>query len=112
MTLTLASLYPGRFLPGYGHGVGSWMQQIGAAPKSSLKALEETVNAVRKLLQGENVTMHGDHVHLDNVQMRVTPQNIPPLFIGAMREKSLRLAGRAGDGSVLTEMSSPAYVKW
>lgn len=109
---TLARLYPGRFLPGFGHGVDGWMKQIGAAPKSSMKALEETVKAVRALLMGENVTMLGDHVHLDKVQMKLIPNQQPPLFIGAIREKSLQLAGRAGDGTILTEMSSPAYVRW
>jgi alkanesulfonate monooxygenase SsuD/methylene tetrahydromethanopterin reductase-like flavin-dependent oxidoreductase (luciferase family) len=29
-----------------------------------------------------------------------------------MREKTLQLAGRVGDGTILTEMSSPAYVRW
>jgi 5,10-methylenetetrahydromethanopterin reductase len=109
---TLASLYPGRFIPGFGHGVGSWMTQIGAAPRSSMKALEETVTSVRALLCGENVTLQGDHVHLDQVQMLVTPDHVPPLYVGAMREKTLRLAGRVGDGTILTEMVSPSYVRW
>ena len=108
----LARLYPGRFMPGFGHGVDGWMKQIGAAPKSTMKALEETVNAVRALLLGENVTMQGDHVHLDKVQLKLTPKEQPPLYIGAMREKTMQLAGRAGDGTILTEMASPAYVKW
>jgi alkanesulfonate monooxygenase SsuD/methylene tetrahydromethanopterin reductase-like flavin-dependent oxidoreductase (luciferase family) len=34
------------------------------------------------------------------------------LYVGAMRAKSLRLAGRVGDGTILTGMSSPAYVRW
>jgi alkanesulfonate monooxygenase SsuD/methylene tetrahydromethanopterin reductase-like flavin-dependent oxidoreductase (luciferase family) len=109
---TLVRLYPGRFLPGFGHGVDVWMKQIGAAPKSTMKALEETVNAVRALLRGENVTMHGDHVHLENVKMKLTAPEVPPLYIGAMREKSLRMAGRSGDGTIVTEMSSPAYVRF
>src|SRR5512139_2303278 len=46
---TLARAFPDRILPGFGHGVGSWMMQIGAASKSSLKALAETVTAVRQL---------------------------------------------------------------
>ncbi len=29
-----------------------------------------------------------------------------------MREKTLQLAGRVGDGSLLTAMSSPEYVRW
>jgi 5,10-methylenetetrahydromethanopterin reductase len=109
---TLARLFPGRFLPGFGHGSGTWMKQIGAAPKSTMAALEETVTAVRALLQGESVTMHGEYVHLDNVKMNLTSPDVPPLFVGAIREKSLQLAGRVGDGTIITEMSSPAYVRY
>jgi 5,10-methylenetetrahydromethanopterin reductase len=109
---TLARAFPARFMPGFGHGVGSWMEQIGAAPKSSLKNLAETVMAVRKLLSGEMVTTHVDRVNLDQVQMQTTTADILPLYVGAMREKSLRLAGRVGDGTILTGMSSPAYVRW
>jgi 5,10-methylenetetrahydromethanopterin reductase len=46
---TLAGLYPGRFIPGFGHGVSAWMTQIGAAPKSSLAALEETTHTAGAL---------------------------------------------------------------
>ncbi len=109
---TLARAFPGRMMPGFGHGVGSWMVQIGAASKSSMKALEETVLAVRRLLRGELVTLHGTQVNLDQVQMQLTPAAVPPLYVGAMRDKSLRLAGRVGDGTILTGMSSPAYVRW
>jgi|GEM_PF-1092866 len=52
------------------------------------------------------------NVHLDNVQMNLTAPQLPPLYVGAIREKSLRLAGRVGDGTILTEMASPAYVRW
>jgi alkanesulfonate monooxygenase SsuD/methylene tetrahydromethanopterin reductase-like flavin-dependent oxidoreductase (luciferase family) len=109
---TLARAFPGRIMPGFGHGVGAWMAQIGAAPKSSLKTLAETVNVVRQLLSGEVVITHRDQVDLEQVQMKVTPAEIPPLYVGAMRDKSLRLAGSVGDGTILTGMSSPAYVRW
>ena len=109
---TLARAFPNRILPGLGHGVGSWMTQIGAAPKSSLKTLAEMVTAVRQLLGGQLVTTQGEHVNLDQVQMQLVPAYTPPLYVGAMRAKSLRLAGRVGDGTILTGMSSPAYVRW
>ena len=109
---TLARAVPGRFLPGFGHGLETWMAQIGAAPKSSLKALKETVTSVRQLLGGDLVTTHSDQVNLEQVQMQLTPESIPPLYVGAMREKSLQLAGRVADGTILTGMSSPAYVRW
>lgn len=109
---TLARAFPGRILPGFGHGVGPWMTQIGAAPKSSLKTLTEVITAVRQLLGGQSVTTHGEYVHLDQVQMQLVPASVPPFYVGAMRAKSLQLAGRIGDGTILTGMSSPAYVRW
>ena len=109
---TLARAFPGRILPGFGHGVGSWMAQIGAAPKSSLTTLAVTVTSVRRLLAGEMVTTHGADVNLEQLQMQLLPTVRPPLYVGAMRAKSLRLAGRLGDGTLLTGMSSPAYVRW
>jgi alkanesulfonate monooxygenase SsuD/methylene tetrahydromethanopterin reductase-like flavin-dependent oxidoreductase (luciferase family) len=109
---TLARAFPGRFIPGFGYGVDTWMAQIGAAPKPSIKALKETVTAVRQLLGGECVTTHSDQVNLEKVQMQMTPAVIPPLYVGAMREKSLQLSGLVGDGTILTSMSSPAYIRW
>jgi len=109
---TLARLYPGRFIPGFGHGVEPWMKQIGAYPKSPLRALEETVTAVRSLLRGETTTVQGEHVHLDRVRLEHTPNPVPPLYVGGIREKTLRLAGRVGDGTIFTGLSSPAYLRW
>jgi 5,10-methylenetetrahydromethanopterin reductase len=109
---TLACAFPGRFMPGFGHGVKGWMEQIGAAPVSSMKTLELTVRVVRALLRGERVTVHEHGVNLDDVHMERVPGELPPLYIGAMREKSLQLCGRAADGTILTSMSSPAYVQW
>jgi alkanesulfonate monooxygenase SsuD/methylene tetrahydromethanopterin reductase-like flavin-dependent oxidoreductase (luciferase family) len=109
---TLARAFPGRILPGFGHGVERWMTQIGAAQKSPLKTLHETVTAVRQLLSGESVTTHGVWVNLDQVQMQLLPGSVPPLYVGAVREKTLRLAGRVGEGTILTSLSSPAYIRW
>src|SRR5258708_39016439 len=47
---TLARAFPNRLLAGFGHGGGSWMAQVGAASKSSVRSLEETGIAVRALL--------------------------------------------------------------
>jgi len=108
----LAGLHPGRFLPGVGHGVREWMRQIGALPASQLAALEETIAAVRALLHGETVSVEGRHVRLDAVRLDQSPAQSPPLYAGVMAAKSLRLAGRVADGTVLAEGSSDAYVRW
>jgi len=109
---TLARAFPDRILPGFGHGLGTWMKQIGAAPKSSLTALDETLSTVRRLLNGERVTKHGAHVNMNQVQMKLIPDSVPPLLMGAMGQRTLRLSGRVADGTILPSMSSPAYVRW
>lgn len=107
---TLARMHPVRFLPGIGHGVAEWMTQIGAKPPSWLAALEETTTSVRSLLAGETVTMDGRTVRLSDVRLEQAPAVVPPVSVGVMGNRSLELAGRVADGTVLSEYSSPAYV--
>ncbi|MFN8379124.1 MAG: LLM class flavin-dependent oxidoreductase [Anaerolineae bacterium] len=109
---TLARLHPGRVLPGFGHGVGPWMRQVGAFPPSQLTAIEEVTTTVRSLLHGERVTFHGQQVNLDGVELAHRPRIIPPLALGVRGPKSLQLSGRVADGTIVSEMSSPAYVRW
>jgi alkanesulfonate monooxygenase SsuD/methylene tetrahydromethanopterin reductase-like flavin-dependent oxidoreductase (luciferase family) len=109
---TLARIYPGRLHAGLGHGMAAWMRQIGAFPKSQLAALEEVTAAVRALLAGETLTVEGQHVRLDNVRLDHPPRVVPPVSAGVRSVKSLRLSGRAADGTILTELSAPGYVRW
>ncbi|HEV2529205.1 MAG TPA: LLM class flavin-dependent oxidoreductase [Thermomicrobiales bacterium] len=109
---TLARIHPGRFLPGIGHGVAEWMDQLGLRPPSWLAAIEETTTAVRGLLAGDEVSVDGRTVHLDHVQLDTPPARVPPVSLGVQGEKSLALSGRVADGTILTEYSSPDYVRW
>lgn len=109
---TLARLYPSRFFPGIGHGVADWMRQIGAFPKSQLKAIEEVTVTIRALLRGEQVTFSGQHVHLDQATLVYPPDQIPPISLGVIGPKSLAISGRTADGTILSEYSNPAYVSW
>ena len=109
---TLARLYPGRFQPGIGHGVAGWMRQIGAFPKSQLKALEEVTVTIRRILSGERLTFNGEQVQLDQVEVAHPPDQIPPISLGVRGPKSLALSGRVADGTILAEYAAPAYVLW
>jgi 5,10-methylenetetrahydromethanopterin reductase len=108
---TLCGLAPGRVLPGIGHGVQSWMGQMGARTPSPLTTLEEVITAVTRLLAGERVTFDGREVHLDGVQLDRPPADPPPLLAGVMGPKSLALAGRVAGGVVLAEPAAPSYVR-
>jgi 5,10-methylenetetrahydromethanopterin reductase len=107
----LAELHPGRLIGGLGHGVASWMRQIGAYPASPLAALEETLVAVRRLLAGDRVSMQGRHVSLDEVELVFPPSSVPPVLAGVRRPKSLAVAGASADGTILAEPSPPEYVR-
>ena len=109
---TVARLFPGRILPGFGHGVANWMEQIGALPKSQLTALEEVTVAVRQLLLGERLSYDGKQVQLSEAQLVHTPEQIPPISLGVRGPKSLALSGRVADGTILAEFAAPAYVSW
>lgn len=98
---TLERLFPGRLLAGVGHGVQDWMQQVGARAASPMTLLEEHARALRALLAGERVTTAGRCVTLDDVALDWPPSTPPPLLVGGTGPKSLALAGRLGDGTLL-----------
>ncbi|GAB3611792.1 LLM class oxidoreductase [Humibacter ginsengisoli] len=98
---TIARMFPGRFLPGVGHGVQSWMAQVGARVASPLTLMREQVSALRALLAGETVTAEGRYVALDAVRLDWPPTEVPPVFAAAEGPKTLRLAGEVADGAVL-----------
>ncbi|MEZ0446285.1 LLM class flavin-dependent oxidoreductase [Cellulomonas sp. ICMP 17802] len=106
---TLAELFPGRVDVGIGHGMPGWMRQVGAWPQSPLTMLEEHLEAVRAVLAGSRTSTDGRYVTLDGVQL----ESVPPttrVLAGVRGPKSLALAGRSADGTVLAEPVTPEYV--
>ncbi len=103
---TLERLFPGRVLPGVGHGVLDWMAQVGARAESPMTLLGEYTTALRSLLHGEPVTTSGRYISLTDVRLDWPPSPPPPLLVGAVREKTVALAGELGDGVILTGETS------
>lgn len=104
---TLDRLFPGRALVGIGHGVQEWMGQVGARAESPLTLLREYATALRALLSGERVTTKGRYVSLDSVALDWPPPACPPIFVGAVGPRSLRLSGEIADGTLLTGGTTP-----
>src|ERR1700712_1980218 len=99
---TLARLFPGRLVPGIGHGVLDWMGQVGARVPSPMTLLDEYATALRELLHGQTVTTSGRYVTLDGVSLAWPPRTVPPVLVGAVGPRTLPLAGAVGDGVILT----------
>jgi 5,10-methylenetetrahydromethanopterin reductase len=75
--------------------------------------MRETVELLRRLLNMERVTFHGEFHHLDGVELDVVhgrrePRNVP-IMIGATGEKMMELAGEIADGVVLNYCVPPEY---
>lgn len=110
---TLDDLAPGRVIL----GIGAWWDplatKVGISRARPLKAMREIVTAVRALLANETVTMHGDFVHLDGVELDYVyqprrPKQVP-IYIGATGMQMMELSGEIADGVVLNYLVSPDY---
>ena len=105
---TLHRFFPGRLLPGIGHGVQDWMGQVGARAASPLTLLCEYAEALRLLLDGAEVSVSGRYVTLDRVRLDWPPAPGTPLLVGGTGPRTLELAGRVGDGIVIGSGTSDA----
>jgi 5,10-methylenetetrahydromethanopterin reductase len=103
--LTLDDLAPDRIICGIGAWWDPLAKNVGINRTKPLKAMEETITVLRKLLNMENVTFDGEFVkvhgiELDVVHGRREPRNVP-IYIGATGSKMIEMTGRIADGIVL-----------
>ena len=111
--LTLDDLAPDRVIC----GIGAWWDplatNVGIERRKPLTAMKETVEILRRLLNMERVTFHGEfhqvsEIELDVVHGRREPRNVP-IMIGATGPKMMELAGEIADGAVLNYCVPPEY---
>jgi alkanesulfonate monooxygenase SsuD/methylene tetrahydromethanopterin reductase-like flavin-dependent oxidoreductase (luciferase family) len=108
---TLERLFPGRLVVGVGHGAQDWMGQVGARVASPLTLLREYLVALRRLLDGEQVSTDGTYVRLDRVALDWPPSPAPALLAGAIGPRTLRLCGELADGTILPSETSPGHLR-
>jgi 5,10-methylenetetrahydromethanopterin reductase len=110
---TLDDLAPGRIICGLGAWWDPLAARVGIDRAKPLRAMREVVTAVRGLLANETVTLDGQHVHLDGVELDYVyqerrPKDVP-IYIGATGMQMMELAGEIADGVVLNYLVDPAY---
>ena len=110
-TAMLHRLFPGRVTVGVGHGVQDWMGQVGARAESPLTLLREHLAALRALLGGERLTVHGRYVHLDDVGLGWPPASTPAVYSAAAGPRTLRLSGELADGTILDSATTPGQLR-
>ncbi len=110
---TLDDLAPGRVLL----GIGAWWEplatKVGVKRRKSLQAMREIVEVSRRLFRMERVTLKGEYVNVEDIQIDPIygadqPRDIP-IYIGATGMKMMELTGEIGDGVVLNYLVSESY---
>lgn len=102
---TAAAMMPGRFFLGVGSGENLNEHILGEHWPSApvrLEMLEEAVQVIRQLWQGEEVSHFGEYYTVENARLYTLPPDLPPIYVASAGEKSAVLAGRIGDGLITT----------
>ena len=111
--LTLDDLAQDRIICGIGAWWDPLASKVGIQRRKPLKAMRETVEVLRRLLNLERVTFDGefhqvDDIMLDVVHGRKEPRNVP-IYIGATGMKMMELTGEVADGACLNYLVNPNY---
>ncbi len=111
--LTLDDLAPDRIICGIGAWWDPLASNVGITRRKPLKAMRETIEVMRRLLNMETVTFDGEFhkvkgIKLDVVHGRQEPRNVP-LMIGATGPKMMEMTGEICDGAVLNYCVPPEY---
>ncbi|MEU4544014.1 TIGR03557 family F420-dependent LLM class oxidoreductase [Nonomuraea dietziae] len=102
---TSAAMTEGRFRLGVGTGEALNEHITGSVwppAEERLEMLEEAVEVMRKLWQGDLVTHRGAHYRVDTARLYTLPDQPPPIYMSGFGGKAVELAGRIADGYIST----------
>jgi coenzyme F420-dependent glucose-6-phosphate dehydrogenase len=99
--MSLEELYPGRVFLGAGSGEALNEVPLGCdwpAPGEQVRRLDEGLEAIRRLWDGETVTMDAGWFRLKEAKLYTRARGRPRLYVSAFGAKAARVAAKHGDG--------------
>jgi coenzyme F420-dependent glucose-6-phosphate dehydrogenase len=108
---TLACLNPGRIFLGV--GTGESMNETPATgtewpgARERRLRLAEAIELIRRLWTEERVTFDGEYYRTERATIYDRPDQPVPIFVAASGPLAAKLAGRAGDGFIVTSGKKP-----
>jgi len=108
---TLACLNPGRIWMGVGTG-----ESLNETPATGLEwpgakerrqRLAEAIVLMRRLWTEERVSFEGDYYRTEKATIYDRPDEPVPIYVAASGPLAAKLAGRAGDGFIVTSGKAP-----
>jgi G6PDH family F420-dependent oxidoreductase len=106
---TSGQLLSGRFILGVGSGEALNEHILGTVWPSAdtrLEMLEEAVELIRRLWEGDVVTTQGKHYRVDTARIYNVPDEPPPIYVSGFGPKATELAAKIGDGYISTSSDS------
>ncbi len=98
----MADAAPGRFACGLGASseviVANWN---GLAFENQYRRVRDTLRFLRLAFSGEKVTEDFDTFAVKGFRLARIPEQLPPIYLAALRPGMLHLAGREADGAIL-----------
>jgi G6PDH family F420-dependent oxidoreductase len=102
---TAQVMLDGRFALGVGSGEALNEHILGGRWPTAgerLEMLEEAVEVLRALWSGRSVTRRGTHYRVDHARIYTLPDTPPPVLVSGFGPRAVKVAGRIGDGYVIT----------
>lgn len=98
--VTMADLYPGRFLLGIGAGTKAVLEGWhGIAYDRPVERIRDAVAFLRRALRGEVVSYEGKTLSVSGYRLRIPPRQAPsPIYVAGLGPKSMRMVGEVADG--------------
>jgi 5,10-methylenetetrahydromethanopterin reductase len=106
---TLRETYGSRVRLMLGLGNPDQITRLGLKTTGSARSVRESVTIVRALLETGHVDVRGGSFSAAATRMGLPPGPVP-IYVAAVRDGMLRVAGEVGDGVSLGATSSPRYV--
>ena len=104
---SIADAAPGQFAFGLGASseiiVAGWN---GLAFENQYRRVRDTLRFLRLALTGEKITQSYDTFTVRGFRLARIPEQLPPLYLAALRPGMLHLAGKEADGAILNWLAA------
>jgi 5,10-methylenetetrahydromethanopterin reductase len=103
---TIAEISGGRTILGLGAGDKTTLGNLGIDRIKPLAAMRESIEIIRKLLNGETVNYNGEVFNIPHAQLGFKVKYKPPVYMAAQGPEMTKLSAQIADG-VLINASHP-----
>lgn len=105
----LDDLANGRSSISIGAGIISATAKMGIDAERPVPALRDTLRILRGLLRGEEVDYVGQRFSARKIKLEHVPRSQIPVFLAGRGNLTVKLAGEAADGLLVSNMCSAGY---